>query len=58
MDDVDKAQLILEGRCVECKELLPKHTKNCSQHPWRTVLSALNKLKSQQIKKTEKDTSV
>jgi hypothetical protein len=54
MDKIDKAQLILEGRCVECKELLPKHTKDCSQHPWRTVLSALNKLKSQQIKKTEK----
>lgn len=44
MDDVDKAQLILEGRCVECKELLPKHTKECSQHPWRTVLVALKKL--------------
>ena len=57
MDRIDKAQLILEGRCVECKELLPKHTKDCSQHPWRTVLSALKKL-NQQIKKTEKDTSV
>ena len=57
MDKIDKAQLILEGRCVECKELLHKHTKECSQHPWRTVISALKKL-HQQIKKTEKDTSV
>jgi hypothetical protein len=55
MDKVDKAQLILEGRCVECKELLPKHTKDCSQHPWRIVLDALEKLKVQRIiKKTEK----
>lgn len=55
MDDVDKAQLILEGRCVECTELLPKHTTDCSQHPWRPVLGALNKLK---VKKTEKNNSV
>ena len=54
MDKIDKAQLILEGRCVECKELLPKHTKDCSQHPWRIVLGALEKLKVQRIKKTEK----
>ena len=56
--DNDKAQLILEGRCVKCKERLPKHTIDCSQHPWKTVLSMLNKLKVQPIKKTENDTSV
>jgi hypothetical protein len=53
MDKIDKAQLILEGRCVECKELLPKHTKDCSQHPWRFVISALNKLKQQKSMPTK-----
>lgn len=54
MDEVDRVQLKLEGRCVECKERLPNHSRECSQHPWRTVLGALNKLKTQLIKKTEK----
>ena len=50
MDKVDKAQLILEGRCVKCKERLPEHSKDCSLHPWRHVLVALNKLKQQKQK--------
>lgn len=50
MDDVDKAQLILEGRCVKCKEHLPEHSKDCSLHPWRHVLVALNKLNQQKQK--------
>jgi hypothetical protein len=58
MDDVDKAQLILEGRCIECTALVPKHTTDCSRHPWRYVLGTLNKLKVQLIKKTEKNKSV
>jgi|688.fasta_scaffold2196769_2 hypothetical protein len=58
MDDVDKAQFILEGRCTECTELLPKHTTDCSRHPWKPVLGALNKLKVHLIKKTEKNKSV
>jgi hypothetical protein len=53
MDKIDKAQLILEGRCVECKELLPKHSTDCSQHPWRFVISALNKLKQQKSMPTK-----
>ena len=50
MDKIDKAQLILEGRCVKCKERLPEHSKDCSLHPWRHVLVALNKLKQQKQK--------
>ena len=46
MDAVDKAQLILEGRCVKCKERLPEHSKECSLHPWRPVLQALTKLRN------------
>lgn len=46
MDKIDKAQLILEGRCVECKERLPDHSKNCSQHPWKLVMQVLDKLKN------------
>ena len=46
MDAVDKAQLILEGRCVECKERLPEHSKSCSQHPWKLVMQVLDKLKN------------
>ena len=56
MDKIDKAQLILEGRCVECTERLPKHTTDCSQHPWRHVIGALNKLKQtkQKLLNTDK----
>ena len=52
MNKVDKAQFILEGRCVKCKELLPNHSTDCSQHPWRPVLIALK------VVNYEKDTSV
>ena len=45
MDEIDKAQLILEGRCIECTERLPYHSKECSQHPWKFVILALNNLK-------------
>jgi hypothetical protein len=55
MDKIDKAQLILEGRCVECTERLPYHSKECSQHPWRPVLGALTKLKA---KKDRENNSV
>jgi hypothetical protein len=53
MDKVDKAQLILEGRCVKCNELLPEHSIDCSQHPWRFVLYALSKLKQQKSMPTK-----
>jgi hypothetical protein len=43
MDDVDTAQLKLEGRCVHCKEKLPEHLKNCVNHP---KLAVLNNIKT------------
>lgn len=32
MNDIDKAQTILEGKCLECNVYLPKHTIDCSQN--------------------------
>jgi hypothetical protein len=41
MDDVDKAQLKLEGRCIHCKEKLPEHLENCVNHPRLAVLNGI-----------------
>lgn len=41
-DPVDIAQLKLEGRCTECAEKLPKHLLECSQHPRKYVLKAID----------------
>jgi hypothetical protein len=58
MDAVDKAQLILEGRCVKCKERLPEHSKDCSLHPWRPVLRVLTKLRNKLAADSEENKSV
>jgi hypothetical protein len=54
-DQTDIAQLKLEGRCVECRERLPKHDTECSQHPRRFVLKAIDGLKQYLIKKTKEE---
>jgi hypothetical protein len=41
MDDVDTAQLKLEGRCIHCKEKLPEHLENCVNHPRLAVLNGI-----------------
>jgi hypothetical protein len=40
-DQVDMAQLKLEGKCVECRELLPEHSVDCGDHPRKFLLTAL-----------------
>ena len=55
MDAVDKAQIVLEGRCLECKERLPEHSKDCSQHPWKTVMQILRNLKNKLTVSAEED---
>lgn len=41
MDEIDQAQLKLEGRCVYCKEKLPEHLKDCKKHPRYTLLKSI-----------------
>jgi hypothetical protein len=36
--DVERAQLILEGRCPECKATLPAHLYECPHHPGRIIM--------------------
>lgn len=41
MDEIDKAQLKLEGRCIECREKLPNHLPECIKHPRRDLLKSI-----------------
>jgi hypothetical protein len=41
MDEIDKAQLKLEGRCIHCKEKLPNHLTDCELHPRHDVLKGI-----------------
>lgn len=41
MDEIDKAQLKLEGRCINCKEKLPQHLPDCVNHPRRDLLKSV-----------------
>jgi len=41
MDEIDQAQLKLEGRCVYCKEKLPEHLNDCKKHPRYTLLKSI-----------------
>lgn len=41
MDEIDKAQLKLEGRCIHCKEKLPNHLTDCEQHPRQDLLKGI-----------------
>jgi hypothetical protein len=44
MDDIDKIQLKLEGRCIRCKEKLPEHLENCEKHPKHDVLKSVKNI--------------
>lgn len=54
-DDVDIAQLKLEGRCVDCKELLPNHDIGCKHHPAPHVRMAMAMLKAKAAEQQEKN---
>jgi len=41
MDEIDKAQLKLEGLCIHCKEKIPNHLTDCEQHPRRELLKGI-----------------
>jgi len=38
-DPLEIAQLRLEGKCVECKQMLPDHDHQCSESPQTLVFS-------------------
>ena len=44
MDEIDKAQLKLEGRCIHCKEKLPNHLTDCELHPRHDVLKGIKNI--------------
>jgi len=44
MDEQDKVQKILEGRCRECAEYLPEHAVRCSLHPLHALSVQLSSL--------------
>lgn len=44
MDDVDTAQLKLEGRCVQCKEKLLEHLATCEKNPRVKILKGVKNI--------------
>ena len=44
MDEIDRAQLKLEGRCIYCKEKLPEHLEGCEKHPRHDVLKSVKNI--------------
>jgi hypothetical protein len=43
-NEIEKAQKILEGKCVECDVLLPEHNRECPLHPRRKSLDILDRI--------------
>lgn len=44
MTDEEKIQCILEGRCIFCKQLLPKHDIHCKLSPNRQIQDRLDNI--------------
>lgn len=53
MTDIDVVQRVLEGRCIQCSEVLPKHDLDCELHPARTVTEKLQRLNDELTKKLD-----
>ena len=44
MTDAEKAQKVLEGRCLSCDALLPKHARDCVKHPHYEAMRKFEKV--------------
>jgi hypothetical protein len=40
MDEIDRIQLILEGRCIECYNYNTGHADSCSHHPYAALFES------------------
>lgn len=47
IDDIDRAQQVLEGKCPRCFYALPDHRFDCPNNPWIEAINELGDLKTE-----------
>lgn len=56
IDDIERAQRALEGKCVHCGKTLPEHDADCVYNPYKQIVDWLHANKQRLKKFIDKDT--